>query len=101
MVPPAAAHRLQPRADHEPALQRRADPAPDDRLGGRQPVDLDGAGVRPAEPEHEVEGGGLARAVRPEQGEGLADVDRLVDTADRVDGAVGPGEPAHGDARRA
>jgi hypothetical protein len=50
------------------------------------------------QPEHQIDGGGLARSVRAEQRHGLAGVDGDADVAHGLDPAVGLGQPAQLDA---
>jgi hypothetical protein len=50
-----------------------------------RPVHLDGAGVGPLEPAHEVEEGGLAGAGRAEQGAELSLGERHVDALEHLD----------------
>lgn len=56
------------------ALQHRADPAPGDRLLRGRTEEPDRAGVRGAQAEEQIEGGGLSGAVGAEERHGLAGV---------------------------
>ncbi len=57
-----------------------------------EPIDLGPAGRRPEEPEQAPDGGRLARAVRTEEAEDLALIDRQVDLLDPASRAVALGQ---------
>ena len=61
---------------------------------GAMPEHLDLAGRRVGEPQHHVDGGGLAGAVGAEEGHHLAGLDLEVDPPDRVHVAEVLGDPA-------
>jgi hypothetical protein len=85
--------------DQRPGLQHPADGAGRDRLGRRHPEQRHRAGVRPGQAEHDLDRGGLAGAVRAEQGDRLTGGDGQVDRTDRPHAAVGFGQPGQHDAR--
>jgi hypothetical protein len=67
-------------------LRHEADPVPLVEVGERHPEELQGAGRQRAQTGQGPHEGGLPRAVRPEQGDELAGLDREVDVAQ--DGAA-------------
>jgi hypothetical protein len=83
--------------DDPAALQHRADLAGRDRLGGRVAVHLDGPAVGPDQAEQDLDGGGLARTVRPQDRDHLAGPDGQVDAGDRLDLAVSLGHAGEAD----
>ncbi len=86
--------------DQPAALQHRADQAGPDRLARRTAEDRDLAGVRAGQAEQHVDGGGLAGAVRAEQGHGLPGDDVEVDPGHGPHRAVRLGEAAEAAVRR-
>jgi hypothetical protein len=85
--------------DQCPGLQHAADGAGRDRLGGRLPEQRHRAGIRPGQAEHHLDRGGLAGAVRAEDGDGLTGGDGQVDRTDGVDVAVRLGQAREHDPR--
>jgi hypothetical protein len=84
-------------------LQLDAEPLPQRprlrRPGPMPPQDLDCPGVGGREPLEDLDGSGLARAVRPEQAEALAVGHGQVEPCDRDDIRVALDEPAAADGR--
>ena len=80
-------------------LEDRADASCPHRLPRGDAQDGGGAGVGAGEAEDDVEGGGLAGAVRSQEGDDLAGGDRQVQGVHGDDGAEGFAQTAHADGR--
>ena len=78
-------------ADQRAGLQHDADGTGLDGVTRGHSEQLDVAPIRSGQPEHHVDRGRLAGAVRPEQGDGLTWGDGEVDAPDRLHRAVGLG----------
>ena len=85
--------------DQAAGLHHRADQAAGDRLPRLQAEHADLAGRGPRQPEHHVDGRGLAGAVRPEERDDLALLELEVDAAHGLDVAEGLGHPRERDRR--